>query len=163
MSALLGVLRRAPAATVLTILGFSGCLLCQAPPAAAPPATPPPPRPAFTPTPEMLAIQAASEKDHQRVMDELGIKQLRPGVDSDPKSPHAANYDEAKANVFGNLPNPLILSNGEHVATADKVARIKVWEVATPGGTSDGRRLWSCSIARSWDARRPTCPGSRGK
>ncbi len=35
---------------------------------------PAPPRPAFTPTPEMLAIQAASEKDHQRVMDELGIK-----------------------------------------------------------------------------------------
>src|SRR5579864_1600613 len=82
----------------------------QAPPAAAPPAgatsaTPPPPaRPAFTPTPEMLAIQAASEKDHQRVMDELGIKELRPGVDSDPKSPHAANYDESKANVYPNLP-----------------------------------------------------------
>src|SRR5215472_14810078 len=63
-----------------------------------------PPRPAFTPTPEMLAIQAAIEKDHQRVMDELGIKQLRPGVDADPKSPHAANYDESRANVYPNLP-----------------------------------------------------------
>ena len=74
---------------------------------APPPATPPPPRPAVTPTPEMLAIQAASEKDHQRVMDELGIKQLRPGADADPKSPHAANYDESKANVYPNLPDPL--------------------------------------------------------
>src|SRR5580693_4524537 len=112
MSALLRVLQRAPAAIVLAILGFSGWLFCQAPPATPPAATPAPPRPAFTPTPEMLAIQAASEKDHQRVMEELGIKQLRPGVDSDPKSAHAANYDEAKANVYSNLPDPLILSNG---------------------------------------------------
>ncbi len=119
MSALLRVLQRAPAATALTILGFSCCLFSQAPPAAAPPAAPPPPRPAFTPTPEMLAIQAASEKDHQRVMDELGIKQLRPGVDSDPKSSHAANYDETRANVYSNLPDPLILNNGKQVASAD--------------------------------------------
>ncbi len=94
-------------------------LTTQTSPAAAPASTPPPPRPAFTPTPEMLAIQAASEKDHQRVMDELGIKQLRPGVDSDPKSAHAANYDEAKANVYSNLPDPLILNNNQHVTSAD--------------------------------------------
>ena len=66
----------------------------------------------------MLAIQAASEKDHQKVMDELGIKQLRPGVDSDPKSAHAANYDESKANVYPNLPDPLVLNNGTRVTTA---------------------------------------------
>jgi len=67
----------------------------------------------------MLAIQAASEKDHQRVMDELGIKQLRPGVDADPKSAHAANYDESKANVYPNLPDPLVLEDGKRVTTAD--------------------------------------------
>jgi len=94
-------------------------LAAQAPPATATPSTPPtPPRPAFTPTPEMLAIQAASEKDHQRVMDELGIKELRPGADSDPKSPHAANYDESKANVYPNLPDALRLNNGKPVTTA---------------------------------------------
>ncbi len=32
------------------------------------------------PTPEQLDIQAASEKDHQRMMDLLGIKELRPGA-----------------------------------------------------------------------------------
>ncbi len=53
-----------------------------------PPPAPPAARP--SPTPEQLAIQAASEKDHQRVMDELGIKELRHGADSDPKSPYAA-------------------------------------------------------------------------
>ena len=87
-------------------------------PAPVVPQQPPPPRPAFTPTPEMLAIQAASEKDHQRVMDELGIKQLRPGVDADPKSPHAANYDESKASVYPNLPDPLVLNDGKRVTTA---------------------------------------------
>ena len=79
--------------------------------------TPPPPRPAFTPTPEMLAIQAASEKEHQRELDALGIKQLRPPVDADPKSPRAANYDEAKASVYPNLPDPLVLNNGKRVTT----------------------------------------------
>lgn len=79
----------------------------------------PPTRPAFTPTPEMLAIQAASEKDHQRVMDELGIKQLRPGVGSDPKSPHAANYEESKANVYPHLPDPLLLNDGRRVTSPD--------------------------------------------
>lgn len=83
----------------------------------APPQAPPPP-PAMQPTPEQLAIQAASEKDHQRVMQELGIKELRPGVNSDPKSPHAANYDETKADVYPNLPNPLRLNDGTPVTTA---------------------------------------------
>jgi hypothetical protein len=80
--------------------------------------TPPPPAPAPpAPTPEQLAIQAASEKDHQRVMDELGIKSLRHGADGDPKSPNAANYDEAKADVYTNIPDPLLLNNGKRVTT----------------------------------------------
>ena len=90
----------------------------QAQPPANPP-PPPPPRPAFTPTPEMLAIQATSEKEHQREMDALGIKQLRPGVDADPKSPRAANYDESKANLYPNLPDPLVLTNGKRVTTPE--------------------------------------------
>jgi hypothetical protein len=81
-------------------------------------ATPAAPRPTFTPTPEMLAIQAASERDHQRAMDELGIKALRPGAESDAKSPRAANYDESKANVYPKLPDPLVLNNGKRVTTA---------------------------------------------
>ena len=48
--------------------------------AAAAPAQAASARPA--PTPEQLAIQAASEKDHQRMMDLLGIKTLRPGATS---------------------------------------------------------------------------------
>ncbi len=80
------------------------------------PATPPPPAPP-APTPEQLAIQAASQKDHQRVMDQLGIKELRHGAASDPKSPFAANYDESKADVYTNIPDPLLLNNGKRVTT----------------------------------------------
>jgi hypothetical protein len=70
------------------------------------------------PTPEQLAIQAATEKDHQRTMDELGIKSLRPGASGTPGLPNSANYDEAKADRYPNLPDPLVLNNGKRVTTA---------------------------------------------
>ena len=73
------------------------------------------------PTPEQLAQQAASEKDHQRLMDLLGIKELRHGADNDPKSPYMANYDESKANVYPTLPDPLLLKDGKRVTSA------KIW------------------------------------
>jgi len=56
------------------------------------------------PTPEQLAERAAAENDHQRMMDLLGIKQLRPAASHDPKSPNAVNYDESKANPYPTLP-----------------------------------------------------------
>ena len=73
------------------------------------------------PTPEQLAIQAASEKDHQRMMDLLGIKELRPGASASGNGPNPANYDESKANIYPNLPDPLLLNNGKRVTSA------KVW------------------------------------
>jgi hypothetical protein len=77
----------------------------------------PPPSPQLTP--EQLAIEAASEKDHQRVMDELGIKKLRPAVNSDPNAPNAANYDESKADVYTNIPDPLRMNDGTPVTSAE--------------------------------------------
>ncbi|MGB6194708.1 MAG: hypothetical protein WBF42_19745, partial [Terracidiphilus sp.] len=87
--------------------------LSVAPSAAQSKQTQEPARPA--PTPEQLAIQAASEKDHQRVMDELGIKTLRAPVENNPNS---TNYDESKANVYPNIPDPLLMSDGTRVTTA---------------------------------------------
>ena len=81
------------------------------------PAPAPPPR--FTPTPEMLAQQAASEKDHLQMMDQLHITALRSGRNgSDPKDPNFANYDESKANPYPNLPEVLTLNDGKKVTTA---------------------------------------------
>jgi hypothetical protein len=106
--------------SVLALAVILSAVAAQTPtqnaPAATPTTAPPPPR--FTPTPEQLAIQAASEKDHQRVMDELGIKELRPGVNSDANAPNHANYDEAKAGVYENVPDPLKLNDGKPVTSA---------------------------------------------
>ncbi|MBU6399535.1 MAG: acetylxylan esterase [Verrucomicrobia bacterium] len=59
-------------------------------------------------------------QDHQNMMDQLGITSLRPGADG--MHPQATNYqntDEAKANPFPNLPDPLRLRNGEPVSTPE--------------------------------------------
>jgi hypothetical protein len=98
--------------------GFLLCFSALWPLAAQTQTAVPAPPPRFTPTPEMLAIQAANEKDRRRMMDLLGIKELRRGVDGDAKSPNAANYDESKADVYPNLPDPLRLKNGKRITTA---------------------------------------------
>ena len=64
-------------------------------------------------------VELTAEQDHQRMMRLLNITSLRPGANpNDPKSPNAANYDEAKANPYPNLPDPLRLKNGKQVTSA---------------------------------------------
>ncbi len=63
-------------------------------------------------------VHLTAEQDHQRLMELLHIKTLRRGADGDPKSPNAANYDEAKANTGAKLPDPLRLNDGKEVKTA---------------------------------------------
>jgi hypothetical protein len=61
-----------------------------------------------------------TEQDHQRMMDLLHITSIRRGKDgNNTNSPFYANYDEAKANPFPNLPDPLVLKNGDKVTTAE--------------------------------------------
>ena len=59
-----------------------------------------------------------ADQDHQNMMDQLGIRHLRPGPSGDEKAPNHANYDESLANPYPNLPDPLVLPNGAHVTTA---------------------------------------------
>ena len=59
-----------------------------------------------------------AEQDQRRILNLVHISSLRAGADSDPTSPHAANYDESKANPYPTLPNPLVLNDGEKVPTA---------------------------------------------
>ena len=69
---------------------------------------------------ETSAEKAATEADHRRMMDLLGITALRPGRDGSHKnSPNYANYDESKANPFPDLPDPLLLKNGVKVTTPE--------------------------------------------
>jgi peptidoglycan/xylan/chitin deacetylase (PgdA/CDA1 family) len=63
--------------------------------------------------------ELTAEQDHQRLMDLLGIQSIRPGADPrNPQAPNAANYDEAKANPYPGLPDPLVLKNGKRVTSA---------------------------------------------
>jgi lysophospholipase L1-like esterase len=60
-----------------------------------------------------------TEDDHRHMMAQLGIKALRPGPSGNESAPNAANYNEALANPFPNLPDPLTLKDGRTVATSD--------------------------------------------
>jgi hypothetical protein len=100
----------------LTLVAVACPVFCQL--AAPTPTAAPTPAARPAPTTEQLAIRAASEKDHQHLMDLLGIKELRPGASHDPNSPNAVNYDEAKASVYKTLPDPLLLKNGKRVTSA---------------------------------------------
>jgi lysophospholipase L1-like esterase len=59
-----------------------------------------------------------AEQDHRNMMDQLGIKALRPGPSGNEKAPDHANFDESKANPFPNLPDALTLENGQGVTSA---------------------------------------------
>jgi hypothetical protein len=58
-----------------------------------------------------------SEQDHQNMMDQLGIKALRPGPSGNEADANHANYDVATANPYPNLPDVLTLKNGKKVTT----------------------------------------------
>src|SRR5438874_7196304 len=56
-------------------------------------------------------------EDHQNMLDQLGIKALRPGPSGNESAPNHANYEEAKANPYPDLPDVLTLKNGKNVTT----------------------------------------------
>ena len=65
-----------------------------------------------TPSSPAVGASAASEplkwttqQDHKNMMDQLGIKRLRPGPSGQSGATNSANYDPAKANPFPNLPD----------------------------------------------------------
>ncbi|HSB27143.1 MAG TPA: hypothetical protein VLE19_04795 [Pyrinomonadaceae bacterium] len=72
-----------------------------------------------TPKPVPTPVELTAEQDHKRMMQLLNITSLRPGANPNaPNSANAPNYDEAKANPYPELPEPLLLKNGKRVTTA---------------------------------------------
>jgi hypothetical protein len=59
-----------------------------------------------------------AQEDHGNMMNQLGIKQLRPGPSGNENAVNHANYDEALANPCPTLPDALTLNNGKHVSSA---------------------------------------------
>ena len=56
--------------------------------------------------------------DYNQMLGQLGITSIRQGASGTATAPNAANYDEAKANPYPILPDPLTLKNGKKVTTA---------------------------------------------
>jgi hypothetical protein len=66
-------------------------------------------------------VQLTAEQDHRRLMKLLHISALRPAPVADVKAPNHANYDESKADIYTNYPDPLLLNDGR------KVTSPKMW------------------------------------
>jgi hypothetical protein len=64
-------------------------------------------------------VAFTAEQDHQNMMDQLGIKSVRPGPSGNESDPNHANYDESIANPCPQLPDVLTLNNGKKVTTTD--------------------------------------------
>jgi hypothetical protein len=65
-------------------------------------------------------VQLTAQQDHKRLMELLGIKELRPGPSGNPKAANYTNVDEAKANPYPKLPDPLVCKDGTKVTTAEQ-------------------------------------------
>ncbi|WP_347157780.1 acetylxylan esterase [Pontibacter chitinilyticus] len=63
-------------------------------------------------------VNFTAEQDHQHMMQQLGIQSLRPGPSGDESAPNHANYNEALANPYPDLPPVLTLENGKKVTSA---------------------------------------------
>lgn len=62
------------------------------------------------------SINRFSRLDHQYMMEQLGISELRSGPSGNPEAPNAANADESKVQSY-TLPEPLIFEEGSAVET----------------------------------------------
>ncbi len=65
-------------------------------------------------------LQLTAQQDHKLMMEALEDQRSAPGRQRhESQGADAANYDESLANPYPNLPDPLILKNGEKVTTAE--------------------------------------------
>src|SRR5665647_3167363 len=65
-------------------------------------------------------VTFTTQQDHQNMMDQLGIKRLRPGPSGNESAPNHANYDTSVANPFPQLPDVLTIKNGKKVTTPEQ-------------------------------------------
>ena len=90
---------------VVAVAGFAGSASSRAQGAQSSPAPPAP-------------TNWTTAEDHQDMMAQLGITRLRPGPSGNESALNRANYDEATANPFPDLPPVLTPKSGRLVTTA---------------------------------------------
>jgi len=60
-----------------------------------------------------------AQQDHDNMMQQLGIKKLRPGPSGNESASNHANYDESIANPCPQLPDVLTAKDGKKITSAD--------------------------------------------
>jgi hypothetical protein len=105
------------------------------------------------------AAEWTTADDHAHMLALLGIRALRPGPSADASAPNAANYDEALANPYPDLPDPLTRKNGAKVTTADtwwsarRAEIVEDFEREVVGRVPAGvpAVAWSVVATREWE------------
>jgi hypothetical protein len=64
-------------------------------------------------------VTFTAQQDHDNMMQQLGIKKLRPGPSGNESAPNHANYDESMANPCPQLPDALTTRDGKKVTSPD--------------------------------------------
>lgn len=80
-------------------------------------------------------VTFTARQDHDNMMQQLGIQELRPGPSGDPDAPNHANYDESLANPCPQLPDILTTNDGRKVTSAEMW-----WKVRRPEIVEDFER-----------------------
>ncbi|WP_188929577.1 glucuronyl esterase domain-containing protein [Puia dinghuensis] len=103
-----------------------------------------------------LPVTFTAQEDHDNMMQQLGIRVLRPGPSGDEKAPDHANYDEALANPYPDLPDVLTLKDGSPVTTPDQWWKLRRPEIVAAFETevygrvpaNEPRVTWTVAVER---------------
>lgn len=102
-------------------------------------------------------VKLTAEQDHARIMRLLGIESLRRWRDGlDPQSPYYPNYDEARANPYPDLPDPLRLENGQRASTPEQWWRKRRAEIVEKFEREIYGRVPSNTPAVAWQVQSTT-------
>ena len=74
-------------------------------------------------------VNFTSQQNQDNMMQQLGIKKLRPGPSGNESAPNHANYDTTKADPCPQLPDILTTKNGKKVTTADMWFKVRRPEI----------------------------------
>lgn len=72
----------------------------------------------------------SAQEDRANMMQQLGIKKLRPGPSSNQSDPNHANEDEQLANPCPQLPDALTAKNGKKITTSEQWWKLRRPEIA---------------------------------
>src|SRR5207342_2796867 len=74
-------------------------------------------------------VNFTSQQNQDNMMQQLGIKKLRPGPSGNESAPNHANYDTTKADHCPQLPDILTTNDGKRVTTAEMLWKERRHEI----------------------------------